>query len=91
MVQQAVDRGHKHIRSVEEYFEVRRDTIGASPAFVLLELDMNLPDEVVQHPVIEELITLATDMIILDNVGWANFRYLLRLINSALAVGYCFI
>ena len=84
-----MDRGHKHIRSVEEYFEVRRDTIGASPAFALLELDMNLPDEAVHHPVVEEMTLLAADMIILANVGQANFRHLLRLIEPS--VGYCFI
>ncbi|KAH9071470.1 terpenoid synthase [Lactarius deliciosus] len=67
VVQQAADRRHKHIRSVQGYFEVRRDTIGARPAFALIELDMNLPDEAVHHPVIEEMSMLAIDMIILDN------------------------
>ncbi|KAH9030941.1 terpenoid synthase [Lactarius pseudohatsudake] len=67
VIQQAEDRRHKHIRSVQEYFEVRRDTIGARPAFALIELDINLPDEVIHHPVIEEMATLAVDMIILDN------------------------
>jgi hypothetical protein len=33
---------------------------------------MNLPDEAVKHPVVEELSILAIDMIILDNVGWAS-------------------
>ena len=69
MVQQAADRDSKHLRSVENYFEVRRNTIGARPAFALLELDMNLPDEAVQHPVVEEMITLGADMILLSNVG----------------------
>ncbi|KAI9457970.1 terpenoid synthase [Lactarius psammicola] len=67
MVQKAVDQRNKHIRSVQEYFEVRRDTIGARSAFALIELDMNLPSEAVQHPVIEEMTILAIDMIILDN------------------------
>ncbi|KAI9447564.1 terpenoid synthase [Lactarius indigo] len=66
-VQEAADRDHKHIRSVQEYFELRRDTISARPAFALIELDMNLPDEAVSHPVIEEMTILAIDMIILDN------------------------
>ena len=83
VVQEAVDRGRKHIRNVEEYFEVRRDTIGTRPSFALLELDMNLPEKAVQHPVIEEMTILATDMIILDNVSWATFRYLLRLIDRS--------
>jgi hypothetical protein len=73
MVQRTADRRLKHIRSVEEYFEVRRDTISVKPAFALIELDMNLPDEAIKHPVIEELTILAIDMIILDNVSLASF------------------
>ncbi|KAH8982765.1 isoprenoid synthase domain-containing protein [Lactarius hatsudake] len=73
VIQKAADRRHKHIRSVEEYFELRRDTIGARPAFALIELDMNLPKEAVHHPVIEEMTILAVDMIILDNVSSASF------------------
>jgi hypothetical protein len=61
------------MRSVEEYFKVRRDTVVAKPAFALIELDMNLPDEAIKHPVVEELTILAVDMIILDNVSWASF------------------
>ncbi|KAH9169505.1 terpenoid synthase [Lactarius sanguifluus] len=67
VVQKAADQRHKHIRSVEEYFELRRDSIAARPAFTLIELDMNLPKEAVQHPVIEEMTILAVDMIILGN------------------------
>ncbi|KAH8981004.1 terpenoid synthase [Lactarius akahatsu] len=67
IVQEAADRDRKHIRSIEEYFELRRDTISARPAFALIELDTNLPDEAVNHPVIEEMTILAVDMIILDN------------------------
>jgi len=67
VVQEAADRSHKLIRSVQEYFEVRRDTVGARPCFALLELDKNLPDEAVRHPVVEEMTTLAVDMIMLCN------------------------
>ncbi|KAI9457947.1 terpenoid synthase [Lactarius psammicola] len=67
VVKQAANRGRKYIVTVQEYFEVRRDTIGSRPAFALIELDLNLPDEAVEHPVIEEMIVLATDMIVLSN------------------------
>jgi len=52
---------------------------------------MNLPDEAVEHPVIDEMTILATDMIVLSNVGCASFCRCLRLIGLALAVGYRFI
>ncbi|KAH9006423.1 terpenoid synthase [Lactarius hatsudake] len=67
VVQQAADRTHKHIRSIQEYLEVRRDTIGAKPSFAILELDMNIPDQAIHHPVIEELTILTIDMILLGN------------------------
>lgn len=69
VVQQAVDRHNKHVRNVDEYFFVRRDTIGAKPSFAVLELDLNLPQEVMDHPVIKEMEILSIDMIILGNVS----------------------
>ncbi|KAF8483510.1 terpenoid synthase [Russula ochroleuca] len=67
VVQQAADRTHEHVRSIQEYLEVRRDTIGAKPSFAILETGMNLPDEAVQHPVIQEMSILSIDMILLGN------------------------
>ena len=68
-MQQAADRTHKHIRTIDEYLEVRRDTIGAKPSFAILETGLNLPDEAVHHPIIDELALVATDMILLGNVS----------------------
>jgi Delta6-protoilludene synthase len=68
-----------HVRSIQEYLEVRRDTIGAKPSFAILELDMDLPDEAVHHPVIEELSIVTIDMILLGNVGCAYFGCVTRL------------
>ena len=69
VVQQAGDRDSCRIRDVDSYFENRRENIGAKPSFALLELDMNLPDEVMTHPTIEKLTELAIDMLILGNVS----------------------
>ena len=49
--------------------EVRRGTIGAKPVFAMLGVGLNLPEEAVLHPVIEELSALAVDMISLSNVS----------------------
>ena len=54
---------------MDEYMEVRRDTIGAKPVFAMLGMDLNLPEEAIFHPVIEELSALAVDMISLSNVS----------------------
>ncbi|KAI0066962.1 terpenoid synthase [Artomyces pyxidatus] len=67
VVQQAADRVHHHVRSVDEYLEVRRDTIGAKPSFAILETGMNLPDEAVENDIIQRLSILAIDMILLGN------------------------
>ncbi|KAI0062689.1 terpenoid synthase [Artomyces pyxidatus] len=67
VIQEAADRVRHHVRGIQEYFEVRRETIGAMPSFAILELDMDLPDEAVEHPVIQELSSLAVDMILLGN------------------------
>jgi Delta6-protoilludene synthase len=68
-VDQAADRTHKYIRTVDEYLEIRRDTIGAKPSFAILETGLNLPDEAVRHPIINELSIVAIDMILLGNVS----------------------
>ncbi|ETW81359.1 hypothetical protein HETIRDRAFT_51706 [Heterobasidion irregulare TC 32-1] len=67
MVQQAADRSHAHIRDIDSYLQVRRETVATKPAFALFELDMDLPDEVVNHPVIQDLSIWAADMHSLAN------------------------
>ncbi|KAI0284093.1 terpenoid synthase [Russula brevipes] len=67
VVQQAADRTRKYVRNIQEYWQVRRYTIGARPCFAILESELNLPDEAVHHPAIEELSRLAIEMMILDN------------------------
>ena len=88
VVQEAKDRGQKHIRTIDEYLEVRRDTVAAKPSFAILETGLNLPDEVVRHPVIEKLSSLAVEMILLDNVSREATTHMTKL---TVIVGYDFI
>ncbi|KAF4601745.1 terpene cyclase [Pleurotus pulmonarius] len=67
VVQQAEDRAQEHVRSTEDYFQLRRETIGAKPAFAVGELYMNIPQEVIDHPVISKLSELCVDMLIIGN------------------------
>ncbi|EIM79126.1 terpenoid synthase [Stereum hirsutum FP-91666 SS1] len=69
VVQQAKDRTHSTIRDIDSYMEVRRKTIGAWPSFALLELDMDLPEDFMDHPVMHELHVLSISMICLGNVS----------------------
>lgn len=65
---QARDRSKEHIRSLADYFDMRRDNIGAKPSFAILELTMDLPDFVMDHPSIRIMTISAIDMLIIGNV-----------------------
>ncbi|KAG6852845.1 hypothetical protein C0991_008616 [Blastosporella zonata] len=67
VVQQAHDRAENHIRGIDDYFVVRRDTIGARPSFVVLTFALNLPDEVFVDPMIQKVTNACIDMLILGN------------------------
>lgn len=67
IVQQSVDRNSNHIRDLDSYFELRRDTIGAKPAFAIMEMYLNIPDEVLEHPVIQKLYVSSIDLVIISN------------------------
>lgn len=67
VVEQAEDRVAHHIRTIESYFQVRRETIGAKSSFALNEMYMNIPNHIMRHPVIEKLGQLSIDLIIIGN------------------------
>ncbi|KAN0100103.1 Isoprenoid synthase domain containing protein [Tylopilus felleus] len=67
MLQQAIDRSHHRIRDIESFIELRRNTIGAKPAFALLELGLEIPDEVISHPAIQQMDVAAIDMVAIAN------------------------
>jgi hypothetical protein len=69
VVEQAMDRDHNIIRTVDSYLAVRRDTIGAKSTFVVLEFDLDLPNDVLEHPTMVSLTNTTIDLIILGNVG----------------------
>ncbi|KAK0220880.1 terpenoid synthase [Armillaria nabsnona] len=67
VVEQAKDRHHRYIRNVDDYFDVRRLTIGVDPSYAMLELGYDLPDEVFYHPTVVALRRMSCDLIIMDN------------------------
>ena len=69
-LRQAAERSARKLHDVESYFEMRRENAGVKPCFalVLLERNVELPDEVLDHPAIVELELWAVDMVILCNV-----------------------
>ncbi|KAK3936289.1 isoprenoid synthase domain-containing protein [Diplogelasinospora grovesii] len=67
VVHQAELRSKSSIPALQSYFLLRRATIGTGPSFILAEIDMDIPDEVREHPAIRELETLVTDLVSIVN------------------------
>ncbi|KAG1830853.1 terpenoid synthase [Suillus variegatus] len=67
VVDEALDRGQDHRRSLDDYLKLRRKTIGVQPSFLILLMGINLPDEVLNHPVITDLAECIIDFVLIDN------------------------
>ena len=69
--QQALYRANGVVPELGIYIEMRRETSGCKPVFDLIEysLDLELPDAVVEHPVIVALNNAANDLVTWSNVS----------------------
>ncbi|KAJ3514289.1 hypothetical protein NLJ89_g2459 [Agrocybe chaxingu] len=69
VTQQALDRASGVIPDLESYISLRRDTSGCKPCWAMIEYANNLdiPDEVMDHPVIRSLGEATNDL-----VTWSN-------------------
>ncbi|KAI0795580.1 terpenoid synthase [Abortiporus biennis] len=67
VVQQAIDRDVQYIRDIDSYMAVRRDASGVKSSLTIIAVHLNLPDEVMEHPVIKQFTTLCVDMVMIAN------------------------
>ncbi|KAK7691175.1 hypothetical protein QCA50_006278 [Cerrena zonata] len=67
VAQRAIDRDQQHIRGIDHYFELRRDTMGFKPAFAIVEAKMDIPDEVMNHPSILTISAACGDLMVIAN------------------------
>ncbi|KAG1779591.1 terpenoid synthase [Suillus placidus] len=67
VVAEALDREQGRRRSIDDFLQLRRKTIGAKPCFSISEMGMDFPDEVFYHPVIVDLADCIAELIIIDN------------------------
>ncbi|KIY68713.1 terpenoid synthase [Cylindrobasidium torrendii FP15055 ss-10] len=69
VIAQAERRGTHYICKPDEYIAARRDNIGTLPCFVWIEqcLGLDLPDAVMQHPLIKTLHENVSDMVFMTN------------------------
>ncbi|TDL18758.1 terpenoid synthase [Rickenella mellea] len=66
---QAADRQDNVIPDLESYITLRRDTSGCKPCWALIEYanGLDIPDDVIEHPVLRDLGEAANDL-----VTWSN-------------------
>ncbi|TFK19578.1 terpenoid synthase [Coprinopsis marcescibilis] len=69
VTQQALDRAQGEIPDLESYITLRRDTSGCKPCWALIEYanNLDLPEEVMDHPVVRALGEATNDL-----VTWSN-------------------
>jgi hypothetical protein len=70
VAKQADDRVKGHVPDLESFIAMRRDTSCCKPAFALIEYAacIDLPDEVVSHPVIVAMEEATNDLVTWSNV-----------------------
>jgi len=68
VIDEASDRTSGHIRGIADYFQLRRLTAGANASLFSVELGLEIPDEVMEHPALQSLVSLTADSIVLTNV-----------------------
>ena len=73
VTEQALDREDGVIPDLASYIALRRDTSGCKPCWALIEYanNLNIPDEVMEHPVIRSLGEAANDLVTWSNVSRA--------------------
>jgi Delta6-protoilludene synthase len=69
VIDEASDRAEGNIRGIDDYLKLTRLTAGGYPAFVAVEASLNIPNEVMAHPALESLRSLAAESLVLTNVG----------------------
>ncbi|KAK0707897.1 terpenoid synthase [Lasiosphaeris hirsuta] len=55
VVLQSEDRTHDRLRTVDSYWALRRHTSGCLPSFALVELELDMPEEIYRHPLLERM------------------------------------
>jgi Delta6-protoilludene synthase len=69
VIDEASDRARGSIRGIKDYLRLTRLTAGPYPCFFPIEMDLDIPDEVMTHPSMERIRSLAAESMVLGNVG----------------------
>lgn len=77
VTEQARDRESDRIRTIPEFWRIRDHTGGCLPAFALIEMDLDFPEDLYQHPKLERLREIANRSIAGCNVLLTPFHHLI--------------
>ena len=69
VVQESIDKKDRRVLDVKSYIDARRRTSAVKPSFSICELGLNIPDEVMMHPTIQEVFIAGVDIVALCNVS----------------------
>ena len=69
VIEEASDRARGSIRGIKDYLRLTRLTAGPYPCFFPIEMDLDIPDEVMAHPSMERIRSLAAESLVLGNVS----------------------
>jgi len=67
--EEAADRASGRLRSIDEHFELRRQTGGLQPSFVFNVMHLDFAEEVSEHPHIVRMKMATGDLVIIANVS----------------------
>ena len=69
VIEEASDRARGSIRGIEDYLRLTRLTAGPYPCFFPIEMDLDIPDEVMTHSSMVTIRSLAAESLVLGNVS----------------------
>ncbi|KAK5651017.1 hypothetical protein OQA88_2098 [Cercophora sp. LCS_1] len=55
VVQEAKDRTHDRLHTMDNYLAIRHHTCGCLPSFAVAELNLEIPEEIYRHPLLEQM------------------------------------
>jgi len=70
MVKEAEDRENKRVRTVDDYLQLRRETFAVQASISFLSFGLELPEEVLLHPVIQNVTLASMDILLIINVSF---------------------
>jgi len=70
MIKEAEDRENKRVRTVDDYLEFRRETFAAQASISFLSFGLELPEEVLLHPVMQNVTLASMDILLIIDVSF---------------------